>query len=86
MAIHGTADVGGAQCPKDVAPVNGAGTLEIQRCTAAVGVEEPRVALRLEQAMGKRRDDAVTTRPRGAIKPERTKCNEAAPAEFRDRP
>ena len=61
MAILGAAGVGGAECPKEVPPVNGAGILEIQRCVTAVGIEDPRVALLFEQAMGKRRDDVGTT-------------------------
>ena len=60
IAILGTVGVRGAECPKDVAPVNGVGILEIQRCVTAVGAEDPRVALLFDQALRRRRDDVVT--------------------------
>ena len=36
IAILGSVDVRGVECPKEVTPVNGAGILEIQRCVTAV--------------------------------------------------
>ena len=61
VAILGSVDVRGVECPKEVTPVNGADILQIQRCVTALGAAEPRVALLFEQAMRQRRDDVVTT-------------------------
>lgn len=60
MAILGTVGVRGAECPTEVAPVNGVDILEIRRCVTAVGADDPRVALLFDQALRRRRDDVVT--------------------------